>query len=252
MKLLFCVCLALLLAGCAAAPLTPPPAAAFLPTSLPAETDTPTASSTPAPTSSDTPTESPAPSESQPPSATPTMTVPPTATAVGFIYVFPVQPARNTGFSEGGHTYPATDIFADFGAQFVAVTSGVVDYVTTKDLWDPLVNDSNLRGGLSVAIIGDDGVRYYGSHLSAVAAGIAVGVRVKPGQLLGLVGNSGDAAGRSTHLHFGISPPTYPADWHSRRGLVDPYPYLLAWKKGVNVTPVLANLTITPYPTATP
>ena len=244
MKTLLCVGLALLMAACTAPPQAMPHAA-FVPTAPAA----PAASPTLPPTASDTPTEPPTPTDSLTPSATPTITQPPTATGVSFVYVFPVQPARNTGFSEGGHPYPATDIFAEAGARFVAVTSGVVDYVTYKDLWDPVVNDANLRGGLSVAIIGDDGVRYYGSHLSAIAPGIAVGVRVKPGQLLGLVGNSGDAAGRPTHLHFGISPPTYPEDWHSRRGLVDPYPYLLAWKAGASVTPVLANLDLTPSPT---
>jgi murein DD-endopeptidase MepM/ murein hydrolase activator NlpD len=251
MKPLLCMALALLLVGCAIVPASTPPAV-LLPTRVPLATVLPASSSTPAPTDSDTPTEPPASTDNLIPSVTPTVAATPTVPPAPRVYVFPVQPARNTGFSEGGHAYPATDIFADLGAQFVAVTDGVVDYVTYKDLWDPVVNDSNLRGGLSVAIIGDDGVRYYGSHLSAIAPGIAVGVRVKAGQLLGLVGNSGDAAGRSTHLHFGISPPTYPADWHTRRGLVDPYPYLLAWKKGASVTPVLANLTITPYPTATP
>jgi murein DD-endopeptidase MepM/ murein hydrolase activator NlpD len=151
-------------------------------------------------------------------------------------------------FSEGGHLYPATDIFAPAGAQFVAVTSGVVDFVSTHDLWNPVTNDPSTRGGLSVAIIGDDGVRYYGAHLAAIAPGIQPGVRVNPGQLLGWIGNSGDAAGRQTHLHFGISPPTYPGDWLSRRGLVDPFPYLVAWKAGATVTPVLANIDLTQVP----
>ena len=164
------------------------------------------------------------------------------------VYVFPVRPLRDVAFSEGGHLYPATDIFAPAGAQFVAVTSGVVDFVSTHDLWNPVTNDPSTRGGLSVAIIGDDGVRYYGAHLAAIAPGIQPGVRVNPGQLLGWIGNSGDAAGRQTHLHFGISPPTYPGDWLSRRGLVDPFPYLVAWKAGATVTPVLANIDLTQVP----
>jgi len=98
------------------------------------------------------------------------------------------------------------------GTKFVAVTNGVVNFVSYKDTWDPAHDDPAVRGGLSVAIIGDDGLRYYGSHLSAIAAGIAPGVRVKAGQLLGLVGNSGDARTTLSHLHFGISRPH-----HSRR-----------------------------------
>jgi murein DD-endopeptidase MepM/ murein hydrolase activator NlpD len=229
----------LLLAACALAPSAvpsslPPPPTATPPTpspGLPTLTPSPTPSATP--TSSDTPT------------VTPTFT----ATRIPFVYVFPVQPQRDTSFSRGGHPYPATDIFAEPGSHFVAVTDGVVDFVSYVDLWDPNTDNPADRGGLSVAIIGDDGVRYYGSHLSEVAAGIEPGVRVKAGQLLGLVGNTGDAASTETHLHFGISPPTYPTDWHSRRGLVDPYPYLLAWKAGASVTPVLANLDLTLTPT---
>jgi murein DD-endopeptidase MepM/ murein hydrolase activator NlpD len=73
----------------------------------------------------------------------------------------------------------------------VAVTSGVVDFVSVEDLWDPATDDPATRGGLAVAIIGDDGVRYYGSHLSEVDASIREGVRVDAGQLLGKVGNTG-------------------------------------------------------------
>ena len=69
-------------------------------------------------------------------------------------------------------------MFCPIGSVFVAVTDGVVDFVSTEDVWDPKVNDGATRGGLAVAIIGDDGVRYYGSHLSQVADVIAPGVRV--------------------------------------------------------------------------
>ncbi len=41
------------------------------------------------------------------------------------------------------------------------------------------------RSELTVAIVGDDGVRYSGSYLSTVAEGIASSVRVEAGQLLG-------------------------------------------------------------------
>jgi murein DD-endopeptidase MepM/ murein hydrolase activator NlpD len=119
----------------------------------------------------------------------------------------------------------------------VAVTDGVVDFVSSTDLWDPAADDPAVAGGLCVAIVGDDGVRYYGSHLSAVARGIRPGVRVEAGQLLGLTGKSGNAADTTPHLHFGISHPTYPGDWKTRRGELDPYPYLVAWSRGENVTP---------------
>jgi len=79
-------------------------------------------------------------------------------------------------------------------------------------------------------------VRYYGSHLSQVADGIAAGVRVVTGQQLGLTGKSGDARFTDSHLHFGISHPTTPDDWEVRRGEISPYNYLRAWQRGEDVT----------------
>jgi peptidoglycan LD-endopeptidase LytH len=114
-----------------------------------------------------------------------------------------------------------------------------VEFVSYEDKWDPATDDPALRSGLAVAIIGDDGVRYYGSHLSAIAVGIKPGLRVSSGQLLGTVGETGNARGRGIHLHFGISHPTFPEDWKVRRGEVDPLTYLDAWKKGENLTPIL-------------
>lgn len=132
-------------------------------------------------------------------------------------------------------------MFCAIGSVFVAVTDGVVDFVSRADVWDAKVNDGATRGGLAVAIIGDDGVRYYGSHLSQVADGIAPGVRVVAGQQLGLTGKSGDARFTDSHLHFGISHPTTPDDWKTRRGEISPYDYLRAWQRGENVTPPVQN-----------
>jgi len=153
-------------------------------------------------------------------------------------YVFPVQGAR-VEYGASHHDYPATDIFCPVGSLFVAPTDGVVDFVSSADEWDPGRDDPALRGGLSVAIVGDDGVRYYGSHLSAVADGIVVGARVAAGQTLGLTGKSGNARTTPPHLHFGISRPTTPDDWAVRRGEVPPFPYLRAWAAGESVTPEL-------------
>jgi murein DD-endopeptidase MepM/ murein hydrolase activator NlpD len=153
--------------------------------------------------------------------------------------VFPIQPSDVADYGRGHHDYPATDIVAPIGSSFVAVTNGVVDFVSTQDRWDPTEDDPATRGGLSVAILGDDGVRYYGSHLSAIAPDIQPGVRVVAGQLLGQVGNTGNARQVAPHLHFGISHPTYPEDWAVRRGEIDPYPYLRAWEAGEVLTPVL-------------
>lgn len=152
-------------------------------------------------------------------------------------HIFPVQPPSVSDYNPGHHDYPATDIFCPVGSRFVAVTAGKVDFVSRTDPWDPGVDDPSTRGGLSVAIVGDDGVRYYGSHLSEVAEGIEPGVRVRAGELLGLTGDSGNAAGTSPHLHFGVSHPTFPRDWAVRRGEIDTFPLLQAWAAGGNVTP---------------
>jgi peptidoglycan LD-endopeptidase LytH len=150
-------------------------------------------------------------------------------------HIFPVQPTESVSFSEGGHAFPATDIFATAGARFVAVTNGIVEEVTRIDLWDPANPDPAKAGGLSVRLLGDDGVRYYGAHLSTIATGILPGVWVPVGQTLGLVGNSGDAHDTTIHVHFEISDPFSPAT------LVDPFPYLTAWKSKQNLTPVLTK-----------
>jgi murein DD-endopeptidase MepM/ murein hydrolase activator NlpD len=175
------------------------------------------------------------------PTASPTFTEKPTSTPIPYHYVFPIQPSGAAGFAEGtaSHGYPATDIFALVGTRFVAVTDGIVDFVSYKDTWDPATDDPAVRGGLSVAILGDDGVRYYGSHLSAIADGIKPGARVAAGQVLGLVGKSGDAIHTTSHLHFGISRPSTPDDWKARRGQVDPFPFLQAWRDGYTITPPL-------------
>jgi murein DD-endopeptidase MepM/ murein hydrolase activator NlpD len=169
------------------------------------------------------------------------MTPVPEATTIYETYLFPIQPAIMADFSEGvaSHGYPATDIFAPEGVDFIAVTNGIVDFVSYKDRWDPEQDDPALRGGLSVAIIGVDGVRYYGSHLSSIAVGISPGVPVTAGQVLGYIGHTGNSRNTESHLHFGISRPSFPEDWRVRRGQVDPFPFLVAWRKGISVTPPL-------------
>jgi peptidoglycan LD-endopeptidase LytH len=179
------------------------------------------------------------PEPSQTPSSVPAGAAPKSTVDANPTYVFPVQPASSTNYGPYHHDYPAVDIFCPIGSLFVAPTSGVVDYVSTKDIWDPAVDDPATRGGLSVAIIGDDGVRYYGSHLSSVQLGIVPGVRVVAGQTLGKTGHTGDARFVEPHLHFGISHPTTPDDWKTRRGEFSPYKYLRAWQAGTQLRPVL-------------
>jgi murein DD-endopeptidase MepM/ murein hydrolase activator NlpD len=152
-------------------------------------------------------------------------------------YTFPV--IGNNGYGHTHHDYPATDIITNCGNRVVAVTSGVILDTTTVDKWKRSVNAGATRGGLSVSILGDDGVRYYGSHMSVVDAKIKPGARVSTGQTLGKIGDTGDAS--ACHLHFGISPPCAKVgDWWTQRGAIYPWPYLDAWKKHVNKSAVSA------------
>lgn len=152
-------------------------------------------------------------------------------------YVFPVQGCE-VNFARAHHDYAATDILAKAGCRFVAPISGVVDEVNRVDRWKSPPNNGIDRGGLSVSIIGSDGVRYYGSHLKWIPKNIVPGLAVNAGDLLGQVGSTGSARGTAPHLHFGISWPT-PADiWWVRRGEVLPWKYLDAWQKGKDLSPV--------------
>jgi murein DD-endopeptidase MepM/ murein hydrolase activator NlpD len=154
-------------------------------------------------------------------------------------YVFPVR-GCSVNYAHSHHDYPATDIMAPRGCSVVAATSGRIDEVSYTDTWSSKKNDGATRGGLSISIVGDDGVRYYGSHLESIANGIAPGVRVQAGQLLGRVGDSGDARGGPTHLHFGLSWPTVADTWWVRRGMLYPWPYLDSWRAGGQKSPAAA------------
>jgi len=152
------------------------------------------------------------------------------------IYVFPITGCA-VKYAHSHHNYPATDILTKTGCKFVATTSGTVDEVNRVDKYNWKANLGADRGGLFVSIVGDDGVRYYGSHLGKVAKGISPGVRVAAGDVLGFVGTSGDARGTAPHVHYGISWPTPPKIWWVRRGELYPWRYLDAWKVGKDLSP---------------
>jgi len=139
--------------------------------------------------------------------------------------------AGRATYAHTHHDYPATDIIADCGLAVRAATDGVVLEVSRIDTWKVATNLGATRGGLSVSILGDDGVRYYSSHLSMIAPGLDAGSRVAAGDEIGRVGDTGDAS--VCHLHFGISPPcARTGDWAVRRGVVWPWPYLDSWRAG--------------------
>ncbi len=102
----------------------------------------------------------------------------------------------------GGRTHEGNDLFAPRGTPVLAPVSGIVRQVVGS------------IGGNQFVLEGDDGVRYIGSHLDRFGAD----GRVHAGEVIGYVGDSGNAYGSRTHLHFEVHPDDGPA--------VNPYPAL--------------------------
>jgi len=167
------------------------------------------------------------------------------------IYTFPVAGCTVT-YSKYHHDYPASDIFAKKGCAFVSPIAGVVDEVNAVDKWSGKTNLGADRGGLSISILGDDGLRYYGSHLSKIEANIVPGYKVATGEKLGEIGSTGSARGTKPHLHFGISYPTEKGIWWVRRGVglekgkSSPWKYLQAWQAGKDLKPKLTVPSVIP------
>ena len=174
-----------------------------------------------------------------------------TTAAAAPIYTFPVSGCTVT-YSKYHHDYPAADIFGKKGCAFVAPTAGVVDEVNAVDRWSGKTNLGPDRGGLSISIVGDDGVRYYGSHLLKIEAKIIPGYRVATGEKLGEIGSTGSARGTKAHLHFGISYPTEKGIWWIRRGVglekgkTSPWKYLQAWQAGNDLKPKVVAPAVLP------
>lgn len=99
--------------------------------------------------------------------------------------------------------HQGVDIFAAHGTPLYAVADGRVARVT-----------NNRLGGLSVHLVDDAGDRYYYAHLSAYA--VKEGQRVQAGDVLGTVGNTGNARTTPPHLHWQYHPDDGPP--------VNPYP----------------------------
>jgi murein DD-endopeptidase MepM/ murein hydrolase activator NlpD len=84
-------------------------------------------------------------------------------------------------------------MMAPIGTPLVAIESGVI--------WSP---SWHYAGGLGLYINGDSGDRWYYAHMDGYAGGIADGTRVTAGQLVGYVGETGNAS--VPHLHIGYIP----------------------------------------------
>jgi peptidoglycan LD-endopeptidase LytH len=156
---------------------------------------------------------------------------PPTSTP----YRVPVLDVGAVGWGTTHSGYPATDIFAGCGTELASPVNGTVLEVRLIDGWDPAIDNPATRGGRSVAILGDDGVRYYMAHMDVIDPAAVVGARVAAGRYVGTVGRTGRTS--ACHVHFSISPPCPGKEWSVRRGVVWPYPYLDAWQAGEQRSP---------------
>lgn len=88
-----------------------------------------------------------------------------------------------------------TDVFAPHGTP---VRSPVDGTVSSAD---------NALGGLSVKVFQPDGTYFYMAHLSGVVEGLQQGMAVQTGDIVGYVGNSGNARTTPPHVHLGIYTP---------------------------------------------
>ncbi|MFV1989401.1 MAG: M23 family metallopeptidase, partial [Acidimicrobiales bacterium] len=93
------------------------------------------------------------------------------------------------------HAHQGADIFASYGTPLVAVERGILFKVGIGRI-----------GGIKLWVLGESGTAYYYAHMSAFAEISENGVLVEPGQIVGYVGDSGNARGTPPHVHFEVHP----------------------------------------------
>ena len=141
--------------------------------------------------------------------------------AVAPILAFPVEGRGNGAVQSffgadrdaGRRVHHGIDIFAPRGTSVLAATDGVVRSVRPNNLGGNVVWLSDPERGQSL---------YY-AHLDTQV--VTAGQRVRLGDTLGFVGNTGNARTTKPHLHFGI--------YRRGEGPVDPFP----WVRRVIATP---------------
>jgi murein DD-endopeptidase MepM/ murein hydrolase activator NlpD len=92
------------------------------------------------------------------------------------------------------HLHQGTDIFAAAGTPVRSPVDGVL-----RQANGPV-------GGLAAYVTQDDGSYVYMAHLAGFAPGFKTGDRVKVGDVVGYVGDTGNARGGSPHVHFQLHP----------------------------------------------
>jgi murein DD-endopeptidase MepM/ murein hydrolase activator NlpD len=113
-------------------------------------------------------------------------------------------------------THEALDIMAPAGTPVLAATGGRVEKLFTSQ-----------AGGLTIyARAADVRTLLYYAHLQAYAPGLAEGQQVRTGQVLGMVGATGNADAGAPHLHFAILRTAPGAEWWEPARAINPYPVL--------------------------
>lgn len=132
-----------------------------------------------------------------------------------YLLVFPVAGANSytDDFGDARHqgSHEGTDVMADRGTPLLAVADARVIRLSRTE--------SGL-GGVSLWLERADGTQYYYAHMTTITDGLAEGSKVAVGQLVGTVGNTGDARYGAAHLHFEIHP--------GGGSATNPYPHLVA------------------------
>lgn len=138
-------------------------------------------------------------------------------------------------YGPGFRFHLGTDVFAAHGTPVRAPVDGIAKSA-----------DGGL-GGLTVKVVMPDGTYFYLAHLSGLVEGFADGMAVSTGDVVGYVGDSGNARGGAPHLHIGVYPKGGPP--------VDPKPILdqfLAEAEALLPDVVAAVRTSMPAPVADP
>lgn len=114
-----------------------------------------------------------------------------------------------------GRVHDAIDIPAARGTPVLAAAAGTV-----------LKLFGSVRGGITLYELGTDGrTIYYYAHLERYAAGTAEGKALRQGDVVGYVGDSGNAGAGNYHLHFEITTTADPKRYWAGTPQ-NPYPLL--------------------------
>jgi murein DD-endopeptidase MepM/ murein hydrolase activator NlpD len=145
-------------------------------------------------------------------------------------YVFPVFGPVSFGDSFGaprpnvpGGWHHGEDIFAPLGTPILAVADGTLHTIGFTKI-----------GGYRLWLRDRSGNEFYYAHLAAYSPLAVEGRSVEAGDVIGFVGDTGDAEGGSPHLHFEIHPGTMLGLGYD--GVVAPYPILLAWRRAEDIS----------------